>query len=57
MKKELKEDTTFLLKTQNIYHESHQKLEAVNEMIVKASMDTRVCCGVKKYAEIVLRKR
>ena len=39
-----------------IYQESHQKLEIVNEMIVKASMDTGACYGVKKCAEIVFRK-
>ena len=57
MKKELEEHTAFLMKTQNIYHESHRKLEVVNEMIVKASMETRMCYGVTKYAEIVFRKR
>ena len=31
-----------------IYPVSHQKLEAVNEMIVKASIDTEACYGVKK---------
>ena len=30
-----------------MYEESHEKLELVNEMIVKASMDTRTCYGVK----------
>ena len=39
-----------------IYQESHQKLESLNEMIVKASMDTGACCEVKKCAEIVFRK-
>ena len=33
-----------------IYQESHQKFEVVNEMIVKASMDTGACQGVKKCA-------
>ena len=32
------------------YQENHQKLEIVNEMIVKASMDTGACYGVKKCA-------
>ena len=35
-----------------IYQESHKKLEIVNEMIVKARMDT----GVKKCAEVVFRR-
>ena len=39
-----------------IYQESHRKLEFLNEMIVKASMDTGACYGVKKCAEIVFRK-
>ena len=37
-----------------IYQENHLKLEIVNKMIVKASMDTGACYGVKKCAEIVL---
>ena len=39
-----------------IYQESHQNLEIINEMIVKASMDTGACYGVKKCAWIVFRK-
>ena len=39
-----------------IYQESHQKLEIVSEMIVKASMDTGACYGVKKCAEVVFRR-
>ena len=39
-----------------IYQQSHRKLEVVNEMIVKASMDTGAYYGVKKCAEIVFRK-
>ena len=39
-----------------VYQENHQKLEVVNEIIVKASMDTGACYGVKKCAEIVFRK-
>ena len=38
------------------YQENHQRLEIVNEMIVKASMDTGACYGVKKCAEIVFRR-
>ena len=38
------------------YQENQQKLEIANEMIVKASMDTRACYGVKKCAEIVFKK-
>ena len=39
-----------------VYQENHQKLEIVNEIIVKASMDTGACYGVKKCAEIVFKK-
>ena len=39
-----------------VYQENHQMLEIANETIVKASMDTRTCYGVKKCAEIVFRK-
>ena len=38
------------------YQENQQKLEIANEMIVKASMDTGACYGVKKCAEIVFKK-
>ena len=40
----------------NIYQDSHQKSEVVNEMFVKASMDTGACYGVKKCADILFRK-
>ena len=39
-----------------VYQENHQKLEVLNEIIVKASMDTGACYGVKKCAEIVFKK-
>ena len=39
-----------------VYYENHQRLEIANETIVKASMDTGACYGVKKCAEIVFRK-
>ena len=39
-----------------MYQENHQKLEVVNEIIVKASIDTDTCYGVKKCAEIVFKK-
>ena len=40
----------------NIYQDSHQKSEVVNEMFVKASMDTGACYGLKKCADILFRK-
>ena len=39
-----------------VYQENYQKLETANETIVKASMGTGACYGVKKCAEIVFRK-
>ena len=39
-----------------IYQENHQKLEVVNEMIVKASMDTGSSYGVKTCAEMMCRR-
>ena len=39
-----------------VYQENHQKLEIPNATIMKASMDSGACYGVKKSAEIVFRK-
>ena len=39
-----------------IYQVSHRKLEVVNEIVVKASVDTAACYRVKKCAEIIFRK-
>ena len=39
-----------------VYQGNHQKLEIANKTIVKMSMDTGACYGVKKCAEIVFRK-
>ena len=39
-----------------IYQESHRKHEVVNEMIVKASMATGVCYGVKNCVEVIFTK-
>ena len=38
------------------YQENQQKLEIANETIVKASIDTGACYGVKKCTEIVFKK-
>ena len=56
-KKELKEHTAYLLKTlsKNL-SKSHRKREVLNEMIVKASMDTGAFYRVKKCPEIGFRK-
>ena len=39
----------------NVYQESYHKLEIVNEIILKASMNTGACSGMKKCAKIVFR--
>ena len=39
-----------------IYQESHENFEVVNEMIMKASMNTGACYGVKKCAENAFRR-
>ena len=36
-----------------VYQENHDRLKAVNEMIVQASHDTGACYSVEKCAEIV----
>ena len=38
-----------------VYQESHQQLEAVNEILVQASNDTGACYGISKCAEIVFK--
>ena len=35
-----------------VYQENHEKLEIANELIIKASMDTRAVYGVTKCAQI-----
>ena len=52
----VKRTHSFFIDDLKIYQETHQKLQIVNEMIVKASMDTGACYGVKKCAEIVFIK-
>ena len=53
----VKRTHSLLVDDLKIYQENHLKLEIVNEMIVKASMDTGACYGVKKCAEIVLENK
>ena len=55
-KERVKRTHSLFIDDSKIYQESHQKLEVVNEMTVKASMDTWACCGARKCAEIVFRK-
>ena len=53
--RDLKRTHSFFIDDLKVYQENHQKLEIANEMIVKASMDTGACYGVKKCAEIVVK--
>ena len=55
-RKSIKRTHSMFIDDLQVYKENHQKLHIANEMLVKASMDTRACYGVKKYAEIVFRK-
>ncbi|CAB4045676.1 Hypothetical predicted protein, partial [Paramuricea clavata] len=50
----LKRTHSMFIDDLKVCQENHQKLEVANETIVKASMDTGACYGVKKCAEIVL---
>ena len=51
--RDLKRTHSLFINDLKVYQENHQKLEIANETIVKASMDTGACYGVKKCAEIV----
>ena len=57
-KERVKRTHSLFIDDLKIYQESHQKLteKFVNEIIVKASMDTEACYRIKKCAEIVFRK-
>ena len=52
--KDVKRTHSLFIDDLKIYQESHKKLEVANEIIVKASMDTVACYGVKKWAEVIL---
>jgi hypothetical protein len=54
-KRDLKRTYSMFIDDLKVYQENHQKLEVANETIVKASMDTGACYGVKKCAEIVFK--
>ena len=56
MQRQRKRTRDLFIDDLTIYPVSHQKLEAVNEMIVKASMDTEACYGVKKYQKLFLEQ-
>ena len=49
----LKKTHSLFIDDLKVYQQNHEKLKAVNETIVKASLDTGACYGVKKCAKIV----
>ena len=49
----LKRTHSFFIDDLKVYQQNHERLKAVNETIVKASLDTGACYRVKKCAEIV----
>ena len=53
--KDLTRTHSFFIDDLKVYQENQKKLEIVNEMIVKASMDTGACYGVKKCAEVIFK--
>ena len=53
--RDLKRTHSFFIDDLKVYQENHQKLEIASEMIVKASMETGACYGVKKCADIVFK--
>ena len=54
-KRELRRTHSLFIDDLKVYQKDHQKLQVVNETIVKASMDTGACYGVKKCAEVVYK--
>ena len=49
----LKRTHSLFIDDLKVYQQNHEKLKAVNETIVQASLDTGACYGVKKCAEVV----
>ena len=54
--RDIKRTHSFFIDDLKVYQESHEKMQIVNETIVKASMDTGACYGVNKCAEIVFKE-
>jgi len=52
----LKRTHSLFIDDLKVYQQSHEKLKETNETIVKASLDTGACYGVKKCAEIVFER-
>lgn len=52
-KRDVKRTHSLFIDDLKVSQESHKKLEVANEVIVKASIDTGACYGVKKCAEVI----
>ena len=53
--RDLKKTHSLFIDDLKVCQKNHQKLEIANEMIVKASMDTGACYGMKKCAEAIFK--
>ena len=53
--RETKRTHSLFIDDLKVYQRNHAKLEIANEIIVKASMDTGACYGVKKCAEVIFK--
>ena len=51
--REVKRTHSLFIDDLKVYPESHQQLEAVNEILLHASNDTGACYGISKCAEIL----
>ena len=51
----IKRTHSFFIDGLKVHQENHQKLKIVNEKIVKASMDTGACYGVKKCVRVIFK--
>lgn len=54
--RDIKRTHSLFIDDLKVYQESHERLNVVNEIIVKASKDTGACYGVSKCAEIVFER-
>ena len=56
-KQNIKRTHSLFIDNINIYQSNHEKLKAINKMIVKDSLDTSDCYGVKYCANIIFSRR
>ena len=53
---EVKITNSFFISDLKVYKESHEKLELLNQILVKSSMHTGTCYDWKKYADVVSKE-